>query len=104
MSHRHASPPKSTLLAYVLWLLLGGFGIHRFYLRRFGSGALMLILTVVGYATTGVLIGFAMLIAVGLWWLLDALLIPGLVRQANGTPFPQNGGVSDPPNTGSNRF
>lgn len=103
MSHRQASAPKNTLLAYVLWLLLGGFGIHRFYLRRFGSGTLMLILTVVGYATTGFLIGFAMLIAVGLWWLLDALLIPGLVRQANGTPFPQNAAASDPPNADSDR-
>ena len=29
---------KSTLVAYVLWLFLGGFGLHHLYLRRTAHG------------------------------------------------------------------
>lgn len=35
-------PPKSLLLAYVLWLLLGVLGIHQFYLGKVGRGLLYL--------------------------------------------------------------
>ena len=58
---------KSTLVAYLLLLFLGGLGIHRFYLGRPVSGIFYLL-------TLGFL-GFGCFI--------DLFLIPGMVRQEN---------------------
>ncbi|MDE2943900.1 MAG: TM2 domain-containing protein [Gemmatimonadota bacterium] len=59
--------PKREGIAYPLWLLTGIFGGHRFYLDRPGTGFLML-LTLGGG---------------GLWWLVDVLLVPRMVRKFN---------------------
>lgn len=57
------------LVAFLLCLILGVFGIHRFYLNRVGSGILMLI-------TLG---GF------GIWYLIDLIiLIVGGFRDGDG--------------------
>lgn len=39
-----ATPPKSRSVAIVLALLLGGLGIHRFYLGHLGLGVIYLVL------------------------------------------------------------
>jgi TM2 domain-containing membrane protein YozV len=74
---------KSMLLAYVLWWFLGTFGVHRFYLGRIGSGLAMLVTAAVSIALTIVLVGFLGLIVLGVWWIIDACLIPGMVREHN---------------------
>lgn len=60
-------PRKRTWLAYLLWLVTGLFGGHRFYLRRVGTAAAQ-------FLTGG---GFLV------WWAVDAFLIPGQVREHN---------------------
>lgn len=55
-------------MAYLLWLLLGLVGGHRYYLGRTKT-ALLQTLTVGGP---------------GMWWLLDLALLPGMLRDANG--------------------
>ena len=40
--------PKSKAVAALLAFFLGGFGIHRFYLGKVGSGITMLILSIIG--------------------------------------------------------
>lgn len=74
---------KSTGAAYLLWLFLGGFGAHRFYLGQTGTGAAQLILFLLGWLTLIIGIGLFLLIAVGIWALVDAFLIPGLIEQQN---------------------
>ncbi len=76
---------KSLVAAYVLWLFLGYVGAHRFYLGRPLSGLIMLalsaitlVLTLVSFGLLGFLWG-----VVGLWWLIDALLIPGMAQGTN---------------------
>lgn len=76
---------KSLLAAYVLWFFLGYIGAHRFYLGRPLSGFIMLaisgvtlLLTVVSFGVLGFL-----WFAIGLWWLIDALLIPGIAAGRN---------------------
>jgi TM2 domain-containing membrane protein YozV len=76
---------KSLVAAYVLWFFLGYVGAHRFYLGRPVSGLIMLalsgvtlLLTLVSFGLLGFLWG-----AVGLWWLIDALLIPGMAQGTN---------------------
>lgn len=79
VEQRLANEKKSTGVAYLLWFFLGGLGGHRFYLGRSGTGALMLVLTILGAVTLPVGIGAFILIAVGLWALVDAFLIPGMI-------------------------
>jgi len=53
-------------VAYLLWLFLGVFSAHRFYLGRPGTALLQI-------ASYFILVGF-------LWWLLDAVLIQDMLR------------------------
>jgi len=80
IEQRVANDGKSTGVAYLLWLFLGGLGGHRFYLGKTGTGLLMLALLGVGVLTSAIGIGFVFLIAVGIWALVDAFLIPGMIR------------------------
>ena len=60
-------PKRRRAFAYPLWLVSGVFGGHRFYLDRTGTGLAML-------CTGG---------GMGVWWLIDAFLIPRMVRAYN---------------------
>lgn len=77
---------KNTVLTYVLWFFLGSLGIHKFYLGHYKAGITYLLLSVIGWATTWLLIGFAFLAVVGVLLIVDIFLIPGHVRQANALP------------------
>jgi TM2 domain-containing membrane protein YozV len=60
---------KSRTVALVLGLMLGVFGVHRFYVGKFGTGLLML-------CTAG---------GLGIWYLIDNIMIAaGGFRDANG--------------------
>ena len=80
---RYDANKKSVLLAYLIWFFLGMFGLHRLYLGKITSGLVMLVFSLLSWALTLVLIGYLGLVVVGLWWLIDALLIPGITRDAN---------------------
>lgn len=85
VEQRLSNESKSTLIAYLLWFFLGGFGAHRFYLGKIGSAVGMLLLFWIGIFTTVLFIGWVLLLAYGIWWLVDAFLISGMVdghRQA----------------------
>jgi TM2 domain-containing membrane protein YozV len=60
---------KNVVVAYLLWLFLGIFAAHRFYLGRPVSA----ILQILSYF---IIIG-------ALWWIVDLFLIPGMVRDKN---------------------
>jgi len=79
IEQRVTNEGPSTLVAYLLWFFLGFFGVHRFYLGRWLSGLMMLVLFGIGSALTIILVGYLPLALVALWWALDALLIPGMI-------------------------
>lgn len=58
------SRKKSVAATWLLWLFLGEFGAHRFYLGRVGTGIAMLL-------TFGGLL---------IWVLVDIFLIPGMLK------------------------
>lgn len=64
---------KSVAASYVLWLLLGFLGAHRFYLGKTGTGIVQLLmcLSIIG------------IIPLAFWWIIDAFLIPGIAREEN---------------------
>ncbi len=74
---------KSLVVAYLLWWFLGYFGAHRFYLGHIGSGVVMLILMLCSLFLTLIFIGIFGVLIVGLWWVVDAFLIPGIVKRSN---------------------
>jgi TM2 domain-containing membrane protein YozV len=69
---------KSLGVAYALWFLMGFAGGHRFYAGRPWTAIGLLLLTVLGLATGGLL-----WIASGIWLLADAFFIPGWIRRFN---------------------
>ncbi|CAD2072002.1 TM2 domain-containing protein [Phocicoccus pinnipedialis] len=64
---------KSMLLAYLLWFFLGMLGIHRFYLGRWISGLILLLLTALtSWWTAG--------IPTIIWLFIDMFLIIPMVN------------------------
>jgi TM2 domain-containing membrane protein YozV len=64
--------PKSRLVALILCLLLGVFGVHRFYVGKVGTGVLQL-LTLGGF---------------GIWVIIDLILIlTGTFRDIDRRPL-----------------
>jgi TM2 domain-containing membrane protein YozV len=74
---------KSMLVSYVLWWFLGVFGAHRFYLGRTGTAVAMLAITLLSIPLTLIFIGFLGFAVIGVWWIIDAFMIPAIVREQN---------------------
>lgn len=74
---------KSAVVAYVLWWLLGVWGGHRFYSGRKGSAIAMLLTFICSVVLCLALVGFVGIAAVVIWWIVDAFLIPGWIRDFN---------------------
>ncbi len=74
---------KSMIAAYLIWWFLGFIGIHRLYLGNKKSGFTMMALFIVGMITSVFVVGFFLLGAVGIWWLIDAYLTSVMVKKAN---------------------
>lgn len=73
---------RSLVIAYVLWFFFGGIGAHRFYLGHTRSGLYMLGLCILSVVLSLVVIGALGFLVLGIWWLVDAFLMPGLARTA----------------------
>ncbi|MCF6515580.1 NINE protein [Lactobacillus sp. S2-2] len=62
---------REPLIAWLLWFFLGRFGAHRFYMKKPYAG-LMLGLEIAGWITSIILIGFVIIFAMTIWWIIDA--------------------------------
>lgn len=80
---RYDANKKSTLVAYLLWFFLGWFGGHRFYLGNTGTAIALLLITIFSIVLSVIGIGLLGLGVVAIWVLVDAFLIPGMVRTKN---------------------
>lgn len=75
---------KSAGVAYLLWFFTGGIGGHRFYLGRTGSAVAQLVLSVLGWLTIWLMfVGLIFLIPLGIWLLVDAFTLGGMVSEQN---------------------
>lgn len=76
---------KSKVAAGLLQLFLGGLGVGRFYLGYGAIGGVQLALTIVGWITLFFFIGIIILAGVGIWVLVDAIMIlTGSVKDSRG--------------------
>ena len=66
---------KNIVVAYLLWFFLGALGGHRFYLGKNGSGLTQALLTILGYATLFFIVGGVLLLALGIWLIMDLFMI-----------------------------
>lgn len=66
---------RNYVVAILLAFFLGTLGIHRFYAGKIGSGIAQLVLTVIGWITAIFVIGFFIILAVGIWVLIDFIMI-----------------------------
>jgi TM2 domain-containing membrane protein YozV len=66
-----AVSPKSRLATTLLAFFLGQFGAHRFYVGKIWTAVIMLVLSIIGYATVMFMVGYAFLTAVGIWAFVD---------------------------------
>ncbi|MDB6180092.1 TM2 domain-containing protein [Paracoccus fistulariae] len=83
IEQRVTNEAKSPLVAYLLLLLLWGFGVHRMYLGRWASGLIMLLMWGIGWLTAPILIGWPLIALVSVWVVIDIFLIPGMIRDDN---------------------
>jgi TM2 domain-containing membrane protein YozV len=76
------------LIALLLCIFLGHLGIHRFYMGYMNIGIAMLLLSVVGWLTSCILIGFIPLAIVWIWSIVDLIQIcTNGLPMADGTPL-----------------
>jgi TM2 domain-containing membrane protein YozV len=74
---------KSLIVAYLLWFFLWFLAGHRFYANKPVSAIIQLLLHAIGWATAIIFVGYLFLIPWAIWWVIDALLIPGWIRDRN---------------------
>lgn len=78
------SNKKSVGVAYLLWFFTGGVGGHRFYLGRTGSAVFQLVLAILGWTLLlAAGLGLLFLIPLGIWLLIDAFTLGGMVSEQN---------------------
>lgn len=83
-------PYKDTTAAWLLWFFLGHWGGHDFYLRRTGSAVGKIVLTGIGVTTVWFLLGVPFLLAVFVWWVVDAATMSGRLQQVNARVYAHN--------------
>lgn len=67
--------PKSRLVALLLGIFLGQFGVHNFYLGKIAIGVIQAVLTVLGYCLAFIGVGAIMISAAGIWALVEWIII-----------------------------
>ncbi|MDD4924328.1 MAG: TM2 domain-containing protein [Dehalococcoidales bacterium] len=66
---------KQKMIVALLAFLLGTVGVHRFYTGKIGTGIAMAVLTVIGWITSIFVVGYFIVMAIGLWALIDFIMI-----------------------------
>lgn len=74
---------KNPMTALLFSIFLGELGVDRFYIGHKELGIAKLVLTIIGYVTLFIVIGFFILLGVYIWKLVDCFLIMRACKQAN---------------------
>ena len=74
---------RSLGAAYVLLVLLGGFGAHRLYLGKKDTGLIMLVLGILSWVTLGFGVGLVIMVGLLIWCIVDLFLVPRMREEQN---------------------
>ena len=74
---------KNIVTAYILLILFGWLGVHRFYIDAIKSGILMLALLLLSVLMLLANLGVAGFVALFFWWVLDVFTLHQLVQKRN---------------------
>lgn len=80
IEQRVTNEAKSSRVAYILCLFLGGFGAHRFYIGHPASGLAMVVLMVLGVGLAQFRVGALFSVTGVIWVINDLFLIPRMVQ------------------------
>ena len=83
------SKQKSRMLAGLLALLCGPYGVHNFYLGNIDKAVAQLILSLIGIFTSWLVIGIVPLMAATIWAIVEGILLftGKITADANGVPL-----------------
>jgi TM2 domain-containing membrane protein YozV len=81
IEQRVTNDAKSAGIAYAFWFFTGYLGGHRFYLGKTGTAVAQLVLCILGVLTAVFGVGVFMMAIVVIWVLIDAFLIPGMIKK-----------------------
>ena len=84
---------KNKIVAGVLALLLGGIGVHAFYLGENGKGITYLLLTIFGLLTSVIFIGLIPCFIVGVLCLIDGIKLLTMDDEEFNTKYNNGGGT-----------
>lgn len=83
--------PKGKVAAGLLGIFLGEYGVHNFYLGYKQRAITQLVITIIGYVTMIILIGFLMVAVTAIWGLIEGIMIlagaDSYQRDADGVPL-----------------
>lgn len=81
--------PKSKMVAGLLGIFLGSFGVHNFYLGYTQKAIIQVILGGIGILTSCIVIGVFILTGVGIWGLIEGIMIlaGNISVDGNGNPL-----------------
>lgn len=69
------SDAKSKILAGLLGIFLGSFGVHNFYLGYTSKAIIQLVCTIVGFLTSCIVIGVFVVLGITIWGLVEGVMI-----------------------------
>ncbi len=80
---------KSKIVAGLLGIFLGCFGVHNFYLGYTGKAVAQLVLTIVGIVLSCIFIGIFLVIGAWIWSLIEGIMIltGSISTDAQGNPL-----------------
>lgn len=80
---------KSKIVAGLLGIFLGQFGVHNFYLGYTSKAITQLVLTIVGYLLCCIVVGVFIVIGISIWGLVEGImiLVGKIDKDAKGIPL-----------------
>ncbi|MFA5801589.1 MAG: TM2 domain-containing protein [Thermoleophilia bacterium] len=66
---------KSKMAAGIMGIVVGGFGVHNFYLGNIGKAVAQLLLMVFGIVLACVFVGYFLMMAAWIWGLIEGVMI-----------------------------
>lgn len=75
LAHPDDPSAKSKIVAGLLGIFLGCFGVHNFYLGFTNKAVLQLVLTIVGLITSCIVIGVFVVLGIQIWAIVEGIMI-----------------------------